>query len=250
MDRGTFRNLKLCTDEAGLESQLTPLRPGEGGIHVYLVPFEAAWNVRWIERAATTLKRLKRGQHMRVVFLAEPQQLWGFVSELPAEHLEDENGLFDWFGIQPWNHAFLHRWCSDQNLQVGTSQVRELLKVSGGWPCVLERYADSTEKGWLAKKTGIREYTDENQNKLLDLLGVGSAQTQNEIFALHDYTAFTADDARETAHMMAEDQGRTADRIYLVRRLWWAKQLGLVQDTQGVWALNSLLKKILPKNSP
>ena len=31
MDRGTFRNLKLCTDEAGVERQLTPLRPGEGG---------------------------------------------------------------------------------------------------------------------------------------------------------------------------------------------------------------------------
>ena len=250
MDRGTFRNLKLCPDEAGLERQLTPLRPGEGGVHVYLVPYEAAWNVRWIERAAATLKRLKRGQHMRVVFLAEPQQLWAFVSKLPAEHLEDENGLFDWFGIQPWNHAFLHRWCSDQNLQVGTSQVSELLKVSGGWPCVLERYAESTEKSWQAKKTGIREYVAETQNKILDLLGVGSAQTQNDIFALHDYTAFTADDARETAHMMAEDQGHSADRIALVRRLWWAKQLGLVQDIQGTWALNSLLKKILPKTSP
>ena len=250
VDRGTFRNLKLCTDEAGLESQLTPLRPGAGGVHVYLVPYEAAWNVRWIERVAATLKRLKRGQHMRVVFLAEPQQLWGFVSELPDEYLDDENGLFEWFGIQPWNHAFLHRWCSDHNLQVGTSQVSNLLDVSGGWPCVLERYAESPEKSWQAKKMGIRKHIAENQTNLLGLLGLGLKQTQKDIFALHDYTAFTPDDARETARMMAEDQGSSADGSALVRRLWWAKQLGLVQDTQGTWALNSLLKKILPKSSP
>ena len=50
--------------------------------------------------------------------------------------------------------------------------------------------------------------------------------------------------------MMAEDQGSSADGSALVRRLWWARQLGLVQDTQGSWALNSLLKKILPKTSP
>ena len=142
------------------------------------------------------------------------------------------------------------RWCSDQNLQIGTSQVGELLRVSGGWPCVLERYAESSEKSWQAKKKGIREYTDENQNKLLDLLGVGSAQTQNEIFALHDYTAFTPDDARDTARMLAEDQESNTDGTDLLRRLWWAKQLGLIQDTKGHWALNSLVKKILPKTSP
>ena len=186
---------------------------------------------------------------MRVVFIAEPQQLWGFVSELPDEYLGDENGLFEWFGIQPWNHAFLHRWCSDHNLQVGTSQVSELLNVSGGWPCVLERYAESTEKSWQAKREGIRKFIAENQHELLDLLGIGLAQSQNEIYALHDYGAFTPDDARDTARMMAEDEGNNADGIALVRRLWWAKQLGLIQNTQGNWALNSLLKKILPKTS-
>ena len=250
MNRGTFRNLKLCTDEAGLESQLTPLRPGDGGVHVYLVPIEAAWNVRWIERVAATLKRVKRGQHMRVVFLAEPQQLWGFVSELPDEYLEDANGLFEWFGIQPWNHAFLHRWCSDHNLQVGTSQVSELLDISGGWPCVLERYAESPEKSRQAKKRGIRKFIEENQKELFELLGLGLTQSQDEIYALHDYNAFTSDDALETARMMAEDEGSSASGDALARRLWWAKQLGLIQDTQGIWGLNSLLKNILPKTSP
>ena len=250
MDKETCRNLKLCTDDAGLVSQLTELRPGTRGVHVYLVPREAPWTLRWIEKSASAIKRLRRGDRIRLVFSAGPQQLWRFISDLPELYFEESNGLFEWFGIQPWNHAFLRRWCSDHNLQVGTPKVGELLEISGGWPSVLEHYAESRERNWTAKTNEIRDYIASQQNELLDLLGLGSTQAQKEIFALHDYDAFTPEEAREAAGLLEEVQETGANGEALAQRLWWAKQLGLFQDAQGTWGLNSLLKEILPNTGP
>ena len=250
MDGGTCRNLKLCTDDSGLASQLTGLRPGARGVHVYLVPGETLWTLRWIEKAASVLKRIKRGHRIRVVFSASPQQLWRFVVDLPEQYLDESNGLFEWFGIQPWNHAFLHRWCSDHNLHVGTPQVSELLGVSGGWPQILEHYAGSREKNWQATMQELRDYVTEHEKDLLDMLGLGMTEVQKDIFALQDWEAFTPEEAREAGRMMAEEEGAGAVGDALARRLWWAKQLGLFQDSQGTWRLNSLVKELLPTIDP
>ncbi len=152
-------------------------------------------------------------------------------------------------GIHPWNHAFLRRWCSDHNLQVGTSQVNDLLDISGGWPHILEHHARSHINNWRDRGKATRDYIAKNQTELLKLLGL-EQQSRDEILALHDYKAFTPDQARATGDEMVKEEGARFNSEALVRRLWWAKQLGLVQDVRGSWSLNSLVQEITSITSP
>ena len=247
MTEKTFRHLNLCTDEAGLEKQLTGQRPSRESVHVYVVPTDAPWTMRWVERAAAAQKRVKRGKFMQIVFLADPDQLWRFVLDLPDDYLEDSNGLFEWMRIHPWKPSFLHRWCSDQNLQVAKPQVDELLDVSGGWPCILEQHAESTEKNWQAKEDATRIYIEGNRTDLLTKLGLASVPAKEGIGVLQDYEAFTSEEALGVANLVGESDAPNLDGNKLVRRLWWAKQLGLILEIRGTWKVNSLVKQILVK---
>ena len=150
--------------------------------------------VRWIEEASNALKKIKRGKSLRVVFFADPDQLWNFVSYLPDEYLCEPNGLFDWVAVQPWTAAFLRRWCSDQNLHEATGKIDELLNATGGWPLLLERYAESDRKNWNAKTSELQDYVAETRDDLLDALGLGSTMVRSQLAPLGDHPRLTLDD--------------------------------------------------------
>ena len=244
MEEGRSRRLDLCFDENGLRKQLTALRPGRGN-YVYLVD-GAPWTMRWLETAANTLKRTRRGSAIRVAFLADPDQLWSVVSELPDEYLDESNGLFDWVSAQPWSSAFLRRWCDDQNLHEANTKIDELLGVSGGWPLLLERYAESSQKTWNAKIGELRDHVAENGDELLEALGLGTDAARLQLAALRDCGVLTPEDVEDYASLLSEDGNHTFEPSVLRRRLCWAVQLGLVQDIGGKLSLNSLVNQILP----
>lgn len=246
-----FQYLDLHTSEADLLSQLKSRRPGHGSVHVYLVPKDVVLNINEIESVAGWLKSVERGRYMRVVFQADPFDLWNFVSELDDEYLGDDNGLFDWVGLQPWSYAFLRWWCMDLNLPPGGSQVRELLTDSGGWPSVLvEHYSRSLGKNPHERRERLREYVAEHAETLLADLGLGSPQAQKSIDALRDFSAFTPEVAADVPSALDGKGDPALTSHALVRRLWWARRLGLIQDVQGTRALNVLVEKTLPKFNP
>ena len=250
IDKSRFQALEERTSEGDLASLLRSRRPGDGSVHVYLVPMGTAFNIKWIMAVSDALKGVRRGHYMRVVFQAGPKGLWNFVSELDDDYLEDENGLFDWIGLQPWSYAFVRQWCMDLNLPPVSSHVRALLGDSGGWPTVLEHYAKSPGDSPSERRERLGEYITERRDKLLDDLGLGSRQAQQSVGALRYFSAFTPEEATEIVSALdgEADPGLTSDA--LVRRLWWARRLGLIQDVQGAKALNVLVEKTIPKTFP
>ena len=245
LDNRTFRILNFCTDEVGLERQLTGQRPVGESVHVYLVPFEAPWTIRWVSKAVAVVNRVKRGKFMQIVFPANAQQLWRFAGELPDAYFEDLNGLFEWMDLLPWNRAFLRRWCDDQNFQVATPQVNELLEISGGWPYILEQYAKLSEHNWQSNELAINEYIKKNRLELLAKFGLESNQSQDEITILQEYGAFTPETVQLAVDMINESAKPGLNTGTLIKRLWWAKHLGLIQEFQGNWNMNSLVQKVL-----
>lgn len=244
-----FRILEGHTSEAGLLTELKSRRPGPGNVHVYLVPEEVGLNVKWIDAVAGWLKGVERGRYMRVVFQVTPQGLWNLVSELDEDYLEDDNGLFDWIGLQPWNYAFLRQWCTDINVPPASSHVKALLSDSGGWPNILmEHYARSPGARLSERRESLAEYLSGDVSKVLGDLGLGSLQAQKSIDALRCFSAFTPEEAAGVVQALDGDSGLTSHVV--VRRLWWARRLGLIQDVQGTKALNVLVEKILPKSFP
>ena len=251
IDKSRFRDdLEECTSEVQLAKSLKRRWPRDGNVHVYLVPKGTAFNIKWIMAVADALKDVRRGHYMRVVFQAGPKDLWNFVSELDDDYLEDENGLFDWVGLQPWSYAFLRQWCMDLNLPPISSHVKALLGDSGGWPTVLEHYAKSRGESPRERRERLGEYVSEHWEKLLDDLGLGSPQARKSVDALRYFSAYTPEEAAEIVSALDGDgdPGLTSDA--LMRRLWWARRLGLIQDVQGARVLNVLVEKTLPKTFP
>ena len=172
--------------------------------------------------------------------------MWTVVSVLPDEYLDESNGLFDWVPAQPWSSAFLRRWCDDQNLHEANTKIDELLGVSGGWPLLLERYAESSQKTWNAKIGELRDHVAENGDELLEALGLGTDAARLQLAALRDCGVLTPEDVEDYASLLSEDGNHTFEPSVLRRRLCWAVQLGLVQDIGGKLSLNSLVNQILP----
>ena len=248
MEERYLRPLDAAVNDKVFRKRLTALRPERGTIS--LVHDEDPWTLRWIEEAADVLKKIKRGKALRVVFFAAPDQLWNFVSYLPDEYLCEPNGLFDWVPVQPWTAAFLRRWCSDQNLHEATGKIDELLQATGGWPVLLERYAESDRKNWKDKTSELRDYVAEARGDLLDSLGLGSAMVRSQLAPLGDHPELTSDDYRAYVDLVVDQGLHTFTLDDLRRRLWWATQLGLVQEDRGSVSLNPLVARILTDETP
>ena len=245
MDEGRLRRLEPCMDDNELARRLNALRPGRD-THVYLVGDDDPWTLRWIERASGVLSRAQRGGALRVVFSADPDQLWRLVADLPDQYLDDSNGLFDWVAAQPWSVTFVRRWASDQNLHEASPKIDDLLALSGGWPKLLELFAESDEKTWKAKSGALEDYITASADKLLDALGLSEDGTRLQMAVLRDCGTLTPEDIEEYAVLLDEDGSHSFAPGVLRRRLCWAVQLGLVQDVSGSLSLNPLVARILP----
>ena len=241
-----FGKLELTTNEAEFVRQLGLKRPRDRSLHIYLVHENTPWAFQWVERTAGVLRRLKRGRAMRVVFQASPPALWQFMSGLPDYYGEESEDLFEWVELLPWNRAFLRRWLSDNNLLVDTRQVDWMLEVYGGWPTVLENYGRTSALGsWEAKNESALTHIKENRDSLLGELGLEQIEVRRQIAALRDYTMFTETEAQDLSSHLADTEDSNVDGSNLIRRLRWAKRLGLLQNKGGAWDVNPLLKNLL-----
>ena len=243
-----LRPLDAAVTDKAFRKNLTALRPTD--MYVSMVHDQDPWTMRWIEGASNALKKIKRGKALRVVFWANPDQLWRFVSDLPDEYLCEPNGLFDWVTVQPWNTAFLRRWCSDQNLHEATAKIDELLNATGGWPLLLERYAKSAKKKWKTKASELQSYVTKNREDLLEALGLGSAMVRSQLAPMRECVRLTEDDYETYVELVVDEGLHTFTLNVLRRRLWWATQLGLLQDDHGALSLNPLVDRILTDDSP
>ena len=248
MGERQLRPLDAAVTDKAFRKSLTALRPT--GTYVSFVHNQDPWTMRWIEGASNALKKVKRGKALRVVFLANPDQLWRFVADLPEEYLCEPNGLFDWVAVQPWNAAFLRRWCSDQNLHEATAKIDELLNATGGWPLLLERYAKSVKKKWKAKASELQRYVTKNREDLLEALGLGSARVCSQLAPMRECVRLTEDDYETYVELVVDEGLHTFTLDVLRRRLWWATQLGLLQEDHGALSLNPLVDRLLTDGSP
>ena len=173
LEQGRLRMLKPWMDANALVSEVNRLRP-DRDTYVCLVDQNEPWTLLWLERVADALRTTQRGRKLRVVFRADPEQLWRFVSELSDEYLQAENDLFDWIAAQPWNGAFLRHWCSDLGLPDVREKSGDLLHLTGGWPMLLERYAASEEKTWEARAEELEHYIADHREELIDAVGLGA----------------------------------------------------------------------------
>ena len=244
IEENDLRLLSENTDANGLTRGINRFRP-ERETYVCMVDDSDPWTFHWIERTSEALRSAARGGNLRVVFRAGPQDLWDrFVSDLPNEFLEATNSLFDWIPLHPWSAPFLQRWCTDLGLHEASAKIDELIGLTGGWPMLLERYAASGEKTWKARKAEVEGYIANNRDEILDALGL-SAHARQHLDPLRVLDTLDPNDVDACVELWADRTGEHIEASVLRRRLFWATQLGLVQDIDGSASFNPLVGRVL-----
>ena len=223
------------TDRADFVRQLTSKRPSAAGARdIYVVSAESPWGIPWLEGAVDVRRRVKRGERLRVVFVADPTTLWRTMGE--ADKLE----RVDWLEAGPWDISFLRRWCDDLNLMADSSKVKELMELSGGWPVVLETLDRSPEKPWKKKIQELEGRISTERASLAKMLGIDGVEVEQQIRQLLDYEGL------KEADISVLESDNTEKGETLHRRLLWASRLRLVAIDPEI-RFNSLVKRVLQK---
>ncbi len=241
--------LEATTDSGALVRQVNRLRPArpDRATVLHVVNDDAPWTLRWIEGVAAALGTAQRGGSLRVVFRANPERLWDFVEHLPAEALDASSGrLFDWLVVGPWDELFVKQWCSDHALHEANPKTRELFRLTGGWPSLLEHYAECPETTWQARVDALERYIMGSRDEVLGQLGLGAPDTRNALAPLLAWSPspLRLDEVDTYAELWAE-AGPPVEPEILRRRLFWAMQLGLIDNDNGSGTFNPLVARLL-----
>ena len=241
--------LETTTDSVALVRQVNRLRPArpDRATVLHVVNDDAPWTHHWIEGIAAALGKAQRGGSLRVVFRAHPDRVWDLVEHLPAEDLDASSGrLFDWVVVGPWDELFVKQWCSDHALHEANAKTRELFRLTGGWPSLLERYADCPETTWQARADALEGYIMASRDDVLEQLGLGAPATRNTLAPLLAWSPspLRLDEVDTYAELWAE-AGPPVEPEILRRRLFWAMQLGLIDNDNGSGTFNPLVARLL-----
>jgi hypothetical protein len=128
------RRVPLYSDEHEFAKGLADLsgKVGEGP-HIALVPTDAAWTRRWIERAVEVLKQLSsRARSFKIVFVVNPS----YARQPEIATLSERNGVV-WQTLAPWSDGFVRHWLEDAGQANGPSERDRLRRRTGFWPTLL-----------------------------------------------------------------------------------------------------------------
>ena len=233
-----------CIDANALVAAINLLRP-ERETHIRLVDDDDPWTFHWVERANQALRTAARGGAVRVIYRAGPNELWSrLVADLPDEYLDTTNSFFDWVPLQPWTASFLKRWCSDLGRHEASAKIDDLFDLTGGWPLLLDQYAASGGTTWQARKAEVEDYIGANRADILEALGLDTRARQ-QLGPLRGWDTLDPADVETYADLWSDRTHEHVDVGVLRRRLFWATQLGLVQDFGGAVSFNPLVARVL-----
>jgi hypothetical protein len=174
--------LPLYGDEHEFAKGLADLSGKVGdGPHIALVPTEAAWTRRWVERAFEVLKQLaSRVKSFKIVFVVNPS----YASQPEIATLSERNGVV-WQTLTPWSDGFVRHWLEDAGQANGPGERDRLRRRTGFWPMLLSPIKLTTP---LSRFTGGEPNLDNLVLAFADYAGEDKAASLNsaDLAALTD----------------------------------------------------------------
>ncbi len=240
IESNEFFRVRPAADAGEFERQLRELRSERNSVTVRLVPPTVNWDATWIRTAKRVLQKKAQGKRLwnRVVFIANPEHVWRLMTDAAES---DVDGV-DWFPLVPCDLTFLRRWLGDINATANAGEARDFLRISGGWPVELDRFARKrSSRSWQARIDELQREVLKNAGKRLgDSFGL-TDQAEAVFQGLVD-----ADDPfdDESIELVSNEIG--VDSRLMQQRVDWGERLGLLAGAGNrSWSLNPLVRCLL-----
>ena len=235
-----FTKLSLTKKIDDFKHALVEFQPKSSNVtHIVLVPPETPWTGEWLKEARGVLKRKKHGRWVRLVLLVDPETLWRVLREPGLLDATDVN----WCVIRPWQDGFVRCWLDDNTLPCAPEYRAQLLKVTGGWPVLLERFIRRRRNNeWKKRIESMqKELAKPSEKKnLLRGFGITSSDLAGEMLNLG---SLTSEYSEETVQDIADAAQMNAGAIR--HRMEWSERLGLVTRTGAGWMFDPLVMRLL-----
>jgi hypothetical protein len=234
---GQYKVIDGCGDQAAFKRKLEGFKNSLAeGLTVVLVPASEPWSGVWVREAKHIVDKARyHSKFLAVVFLADPEMLWGCVADDALNEMD-----IPWMSLLPWRESFLRQWLSDLKLPAGSAE--QLGKVTGCWPkllySVMERGMTAKE---LERRIASEADTWRNCDKAAERvshLGLSVRGPRPVLGALAEWG--------EPAEPEDLSKILEIDRGEVDRALRWAELLGLARrEGHDFWTIDPTAQRAL-----
>ncbi|MDE0511472.1 MAG: hypothetical protein OXI88_06800 [Gammaproteobacteria bacterium] len=216
------------------------------GTKICVISDKVPWSEQWIQSAMNQVDKLTaKGRYIQIVFMADPEHLWGLQPELKSL---THKGL-RWISLLPFREGFLRQWMDDVGIRDDKTERERIVGMTGGWKILLERlYNLHRGTGKLDKSFEEleNEFTIDEPPSLRGDFALDISGPIKTLQLLHECAGeneTTTEDLMEFMELLDDDN---IDSNVLEASLEWAETLHLVnRKGKNAWQLDSVVARIL-----
>lgn len=218
--------------QSWLEERLGSRSERAEGAELLVVPEECDWTPQWVEIAVRlTQKKTGVKRVTRIVFVAGAERVWSLTDDAIIDRLPVVR-----CSLSRWHHTFFDYWAEQVGLPVSASMQKLIQDATGGWPLLMEKFADQ-----------CRHSTHLWDKCLAELFsGLGTALSAEDLAALKD--------ARRCLGILADyEPVCPSDAVDLVgeygelmkRTLRWAERMEFTESVERGIVVEPIVREIV-----
>ena len=144
---GPCEILEIGTVIGDVTECIDSFRGNEARLCLVVVSSSCGWTNHWVSKTVELLKRKRsRGRFVRVVFVADPQQVWSWTAKSSSRQQLLARGVRE-LSLRPWTGPSLRRWLDDLGIALGEKTGRQQIQaVTGAWASPLRNFAERCQQ--------------------------------------------------------------------------------------------------------
>ncbi len=206
------------------------------------------WNSQWVDAALDKLDRLVAEKYVRVMFVADPQKTWELSGESALDQLRERGTRI--YTLEPWSDTAIRQWLDDTQLGPAADKTgrEHLLRVTGGWPHLLEAFASRIQKrgevaGWNQSVSQTEALLDQKlfRKELTRMFGFDIPMVSDVLRCAAQYGEASETELDQLVNAeLGEKAGCQVGRV-----LRWGELLRITYPAPAGWTVDPLVARLL-----
>ncbi len=221
-------------------------RQKDGTVLVF-VSTQSPWDNDWVDQAILQVGKLRaKNSFVRVVFIADPQIAWQFISKNTTKF--DEVNKLTIFSLKPWHDAALRQWLEDCNFPSDKLAREKISAVTGNWPTLLQSFYQNSKSdlhNWELHLQELKDLLNDSQEARNFALQLGIERQQRKVLRVLAELGEMSDQGKVSIDYLVDFLEDIQPQI-VHKILKWADLLSLASPAgNDLWRINTVVGTVL-----